>query len=907
VKFDSDKTIFLIDGSSFLYRAYYSIKPLHTSTGEAVQAVFGFARMLKKLIDTFEPHYMALVWDSKGKTKRHEMFAEYKATRQAAPSDIFDQKEHIIELADLIGLHQVAQVGTEADDIMYSIAQERLKGGDAVVFVTSDKDMGQALEDNVYIFDTFKDVLFDMNSFAEKMGFSADRLPLYFALVGDASDNIPGVRGIGKKGATDLVQEFATLEELYDNIGSIKAGRTRTALQEQKKEAFLSRDLFLLQYHKTGISKKELSFDPKNWAQARSLFEKLNFKSLLSDLGVKTEETLEQKIDALSKYAFKLVATADELSALSNELKKAGTFAMDTEGLGLRPLQDRCIGISFCVEEGVAYYVPFGHRVTMFEQQLSEKEVVAALKPILEDPTYTKYLHNVKFDQLVLHELGIELAGATFDTMIAASLLSQGWQRAGLKFLSTHYFNEQMPTFQEMVAAHKARDFSYVPLDKAAIYSGFDAHQTFKLQKVLEKELKKEKKLHALFTDIEMPLVPVLAAMEEEGIYLDVAELKKLGVVVQKQLVEIEDAILEKIGDKYAGINLNSPKQIGQLLFEDLKLPPQTKSKQKGGYSTDRETLRLLADFHPVPALILQYRELAKLKNTYIDALPEYVNPNTGKIHTSYNQVAVATGRLASSDPNLQNIPTDGAIEGMQIRQAFKPSKGSLFFSADYSQIELRVLAHLSEDKHLIQSFLSDHDIHAETAARLFDVDLAAVTHDQRQIGKRINFSVLYGLTPYGLSKDLEIPFKEAKTYIDKYFKQYPGVSVWMESIIEFAKEHGYVETLWGRRRYVPGIYEDNQPLYQEARRIAINTVAQGTAAEVMKKGMIEVYKAIQERGIGAKIILQIHDELLLTIPESELEETKDLVQQILENVVQWKVPLKVTTRQGANWAEVTK
>jgi DNA polymerase-1 len=404
-----------------------------------------------------------------------------------------------------------------------------------------------------------------------------------------------------------------------------------------------------------------------------------------------------------------------------------------------------------------------------------------------------------------------------------------------------------------------------------------------------------------------MPLVPVLAAMEEEGIYLDVAELKKLGVVVQKQLVEIEDAILEKIGDKYAGINLNSPKQVGQLLFEDLKLPPQTKSKQKGGYSTDRETLRLLADFHPVPALILQYRELAKLKNTYIDALPEYVNPNTGKIHTSYNQVAVATGRLASSDPNLQNIPTDGAIEGMQIRQAFKPSKGSLFFSADYSQIELRVLAHLSEDKHLIQSFLSDHDIHAETAARLFDVDLAAVTHDQRQIGKRINFSVLYGLTPYGLSKDLEIPFKEAKTYIDKYFKQYPGVSVWMESIIEFAKEHGYVETLWGRRRYVPGIYEDNQPLYQEARRIAINTVAQGTAAEVMKKGMIEVYKAIQERGIGAKIILQIHDELLLTIPESELEETKDLVQQILENVVQWKVPLKVTTRQGANWAEVTK
>lgn len=907
MKFDPDKTVFLIDGSSFLYRAYYSMKPLHTPTGEAVQAVYGFSRMLKKLIDTFNPHYIALVWDSKGKTTRHEMFPDYKATRQAAPADIFDQKKHIVELADLIGLRQIAKSGIEADDIMYSIAKERTTQSDSVVFVTSDKDMGQALNANVFIFDTFKDVLLNADSFAQKMGFPVERLPLYFALLGDDSDNIPGVRGIGKKGATDFAQQFSTLEELYQNLGAIKAGKTRTALQEQKDKAFLSRDLFLLQYNDSGLEKNDLSFDPKNWSQARPLFEKMNFKSLLGDIGVKTEMTVDQKIAVLSKYDFKLVTTESELKELCKALERAAVFAMDTETVGLRPLQDKCIGISFCMGQGTAYYVPFGHQTTMFEPQLSEKEVVIALKPILENPLFTKYLHNVKFDQLVLHALGIELAGASFDTMIAANLLSQGWQRAGLKFLSEHHFNEQMLTFDEMVTANKLPNFSYVPLHKAVAYACFDAHQTFKLHAILAQELKKEPLLQSLFADIEMPLIPVLVSIEAEGIYLDVPELKKLGTVVGQALHQIEDEIITLLGDKYAGINLNSPKQVGQLLFEDLKLPTQKKSTKKTGYSTDQEVLNALADLHPVPRLIVRYRELAKLKNTYIDALPEYVNPKTGKVHTSFNQIAVATGRLASSDPNLQNIPADGTVFGLQIREAFKPDSGSVFFSADYSQIELRVLAHLSGDVNLTRAFLHGHDIHAETAAHLFDVSLESVTHDQRQIGKRINFSVLYGLTPYGLSKDLGIPFKDAKIYIEKYFDKYPGVSQWMESVVEYAKKHGYVQTLWGRRRYVPGIYEDNQPLYHEARRVAINTVAQGTAAEIMKQGMISLFRAIKDRNLGAKIVLQIHDELLLDVPEKELKETEELARNILENVVEWTISLKVTTRFGSNWKEVTK
>jgi len=882
------------------------MKPLHSPTGEPVQAVFGFARMLKKLIDTFSPQYMALVWDSKGKTTRHELYPAYKATRQAAPTDIFDQKKHIVELADLIGLRQVAQTGIEADDIMYSIAREQTHESDSVVFVTSDKDMGQALSEKIFMYDTFKDTLFDAQAFGKKMGFPAERLPLYYGLVGDASDNIPGVKGIGKKGATELAEQFSTMEELYAHLDKVKAGRMRTALGEYKENAFLSRDLFLLQYHKTDLTKKEFDFNPEHWARAQSLFEKLNFKSLLDNKTRTEEKTVEQKIKDLSKYDFKLIVTEPELEKFCAKLASAKVFAFDTETMGLSPLQDRCIGISFCLQEGTAYYVPFGHQVTMFEQQLSEKQVVSALKSVLQNHTHTKYVHNVKFDQLALHAIGIELAGATFDTMIAANLLSQGWQRAGLKFLSEHYFKEQMLTFDEMVTTYKLPNFSYVPLDKAVLYACFDAHQTFKLQLVLAQELKKDSLLDALFTDIEMPLVPILASMEIAGIYLDLAELKKLGTLVSKALIDIEDAILQALGDKHANINLNSPAQVSTLLFEDLKLPVQKKSAKKT-YSTDQEVLKSLAALHPVPGMIIQYRELNKLKTTYIDALPTYINPKTGKIHTSYNQIAVATGRLSSSDPNLQNIPTDGTKFGMEIRSCFKPDTDCLFLSADYSQIELRVLAKLSGDTQITNAFLHDHDIHAETAAYLFEVDLNAVTHEQRQMGKRINFSILYGLTPYGLSKDVDISLKDAKTYIEKYFAQHAAVSTWMDSVIDFAKKHGYVQTLWGRRRYVPGIYEDNQILYREARRAAINTVAQGTAAEVVKKGMIAVYAQLAQQKLGAKIILQIHDELVLNVPKDELEQTEALVKSALEGVVDWPVPLKVTMRSGANWGLVTK
>ncbi len=914
-KFDPKKTVFLIDGSSFLYRAYYGLRPMHTPQGAPVQAVFGFCRMIKKLIDTFKPEYCALVWDSKGKTTRHEVYEAYKATRQAPPSDLFEQKELITEFADAIGLKQVSKAGIEADDLMFSLAKEARERGENVVFVTSDKDMGQALDAQTVIYDTFKDIVMDIPAFEEKMGFSVEKLPFYFAIVGDTSDNIPGVRGIGEKGATELVQKFASLEDLYENLDKVSKPRMKSALEENKKNAFLSLQLFLLQYYPSELQKTNLAFNPNDWNKAHKLFEDLNFKSLLKDMG--EPERAGKPLHEL--YTFKKVTTQKQLDELCAALKASKIFALDTEGKDLKPMQGMMVGLSFCVAEGTAYYVPFGHTgpeaqlsivaqpMPLKEEQLTREQVFAALKPILEDAQYKKVLQNAKFDMHVLYHEGIVLRGVVFDTMIAAYLLSKDDQRVGLKDLSMSYFGEQMLSFADVVKDNKYKNFSHVPLDLATDYSAADAHQTLKLYHVFVAAFEKETDLAMQFNDIEMPMLHVLFEMEVQGIILDEAVLKELDVRVSRRLVEIEDQIIQAAGEEHAGINLNSPRQIEALLFEHLKLPTQKKSAKGTSYSTDQEVLMALSDMHIVPALIVQHRELSKLKSTYIDALPTYVNPVTKRIHTTFRQTGVATGRLASSDPNLQNIPADVSGFGIEVRAAFVPEKGHVFLSADYSQIELRVLAYFSKDTALVNAFLNGHDIHAETASRLFDVALDQVTQDQRQIGKRINFSILYGLTPYGLSKDLGIPFKDAKIYIDKYFAQYPSVSAWMESVIEETKTHGYVETLWGRRRYIPAIYEKNKPLYEEARRVAINTKAQGTAAELMKRGMLALDAAFKSKKLDGHILLQIHDELLISVPENEKTIVEAIVKKELESVVDWEVPLVVTTRFGANWKEVTK
>lgn len=901
----SQKTLFLIDGSSFLYRAYYAIKPMHTIEGTPVQAVFGFCRMIKKILNTFSPTHIAVVWDSPGPTERHEMYQEYKSTRQSMPTDLQHQKALITEFIDLIHMRQLAMPGIEADDLMFSLATDARKQDYTVVLITSDKDMGQLLDDqHIRIFDPFKDNFIDKTALESKYGFPLSKLAFYFALIGDTSDNIPGVTGIGPKGATELVKEFDSLKTLYDNLERVPKERTRELLNASRQQAFMSEELFKLRYHQVALTPKESVFDAKNWAQARPFFEKLQFASLLKELSTKEKSITE--FARTYGYEFITVTTVDQLKELCQEIKKSEHCALDTETDGKLPTQARLIGISLCTRKGVSYYIPIDHcdaQGKRLTDQLERITIDHHLKPLLEDETIKKYLHHAKFDQHILANESIQLRGIVFDTIIAGSLVLPDSQRLGLKYISQSLLNETMITFSEVAGGYP--NFAYVSLERATDYAAADAHQTNALVPLLTQKLQEHHQL-ILFTQIEMPLMEVLYVMEREGIILDTNLLKIIDEQASKKLERVRQEIIDFVGEQYATINLNSPKQLGELLFEYLKLPPVKKTSQKTGYSTDQSVLEELAEQHPVPRLIIQYRELAKLKSTYIDALPTYINPHTGRIHTTFNQTATATGRLASNDPNLQNIPVSTATD-IPLRAAFKPQQGHLFLSADYSQIELRVLAYLSQDEQLVNAFLQGKDIHTATAAQLFDVDPEKVTTEQRQLAKRINFSILYGLTPYGLAKDLHISHAEAKTYIEKYFAQYPGVVVWMERTIEFAKEHGYVETLWGWRRFIPGIHEKNKTLFELAKRIAINTVAQGTAAELMKLGMISLYREIKSNSLKSRMLLQIHDELLLSVPHEEIEYVQQLVTRLLQEVVTWNVPLVVSTRKGTNWQEVSK
>lgn len=915
----SEKSVFLIDGSSFLYRAYYGLKPLHTSKGKTVQAVYGFCRMIKKLIDMYSVKHLVIVWDSKGQTDRQKMYEHYKATRQSAPSDLFEQKEYIQKFADLVSIEQLSLLGAEADDLMYSLAKKLNNQDYDAVIVSSDKDMRQAIDDRIFILDPFKDSFMDIQACNERYGFDVKKLPFYFAILGDASDNIPGVKGIGEKGATELVKNFESLSDLYENLEKVPKERTRMLLQQSKENAFLSHQLFLLKIYEIKTDLNDIAFDVKNWAGALSLFQELEFKTLVADIEKKYDTSLQKQwveasIPLEEKYAFVLVDTEQKLIDVCQKLREHKAFAIDTETTGLDPMQAKLVGISICYQEGIAFYIPFGHLLEQQQSlfagpscqpgQLQKDLVFSYLRPIFEDHSVKKYLHNAKFDQLVLLQAGICLKGVYFDTMIAASLVVKEWEKKGLKDLSKQIFEEDMISYADMIKKHQALDFSGIPLIDATVYAAADAHQTFKLVSFFEKEMK-EKNLEKLFYEIEMPVHEVLVNMQHEGVFCDANILSTLGFKISADLEKIEKEIFAVVG---RNVNLNSPKQVRELLFDELKLTPQGKSDKGDTFSTDAQVLTKLASEHVVPGMILKYRELYKLKSTYIDALPTYINPKTGKIHSSWNQTLVATGRLSSSEPNLQNIPRDGHEYDIDIRSAFKAQDGWSFIAADYSQIELRILAEFSQDKYLIEAFLHNKDIHAQTAAKLFDIQEDAVTSEQRSIGKRINFSVLYGLTPYGLSRDMQISYSEAKKYIDRYFEQYKDVQQWMDAVVELVQQHGYTQTLFHRRRYVPGIYEKNKNLFELARRIAINTPAQGTASEITKLGMIAFQKKLHNfEGLEAKILLQIHDELLISCPDHEVEKVRELLKGCLESVVTFKIPLIVSTKIGKSWREVTK
>lgn len=897
-KLDLSKAIFIVDGSSFLYRAYYSIRPLTTPDGTPVQAVYGFCRMIKKLLDQYNPNSLIVAWDSPEKTVRHELYKKYKETRQKAPSDLGLQKKLIKKFVDAIGIVQIEEPKIEADDLMYSMAKELEQEDNTVVLITSDKDLGQALSDKVLMFDPFKESFISKEDLEQKLGFNLEKLPFYYSLIGDSSDNIPGVRGIGPKTAVKLVQDFTSLEDLYNNLDKIEKPRTKELLKESKDNAFLSYELFLLRKYPVYMTEKCCPINKENWFKAGQLFKEWGFKSLLNTIPENKIEDSKVFVSQMNKYTFSLVNTKEELEKVIKEVRQAGCCALDTEGDNLSALKSNLVGISICAKVGQAYYIPVGHKIE--EKQLSRNYVLSVLKDILEDKSIEKYLHHAKYDSLVLNKYGVALKGVVFDTMIAANLVVSDGQKIGLKPLSEGYLKEPMLTFSDVVKKNKYKNFSFVPLALATEYAAGDAHQTMQLVSIFKEKLVKES-LWDLFKNIEMPLMEILLKMEKFGIEVNVNTLNEVNKEVTKQLEKIKNDIINLAGPDFEEINLNSPKQIAQLLFEHLKLPIIKKSKT--GPSTNSEVLRYLSKTHLVPTLIDKYRELFKVKSTYLESLPKYLNPKTNRIHTTLSQTTVTTGRLSSSDPNLQNIPVDS----FKIRSAFKAPENYVFISADYSQIELRVLAYLSQDKTLLQAFEQNKDIHTITAAGLFDIPESKVTSEQRNIGKRINFSIIYGLTAHGLSKDLEISYKVAQNYIDKFMAQYPGVINWMEKTVIEAKEKGYVETLWGKRRYIPGINEKNRTVYLFSQRAAINTPVQGTAADLVKLSMIQLDKILSQSNYTANMVLQIHDELLIETKENEANHVSAIIQDTLENIVNWNVPLKVTTRIGKNWQEVTK
>ncbi len=897
----SKKKIFLIDGSGFLYRAYYGLKPLHTPQGIPVQAVYSFCRMIKKLINQLHPASCVLIWDSTGTTVRHEIYPEYKIKRAAPPSDIFFQKDLIKEFADLIELPQIEQRGVEADDLIYSLAQDFSKQKQEVVIISSDKDLAQALNDYTTIFDPFKEVMVTVDSFQKDRHFPVKKISFYYALIGDSSDNIPGVKGIGPKGALELVTQFESLDDLYTHLDQVKKERIKTLLLEHKKDAYLSQRLFEATYYSLGRTPENCIFDENKWSRALVLFERLGFRSLAKEI---SDVPSAERVSILAeRYNFKTITTTPELQALCQYIIQKKLVAIDTELTGLDPYSSMLLGISVCVEEGTAYYIPFGHVTD--EVQICFKDVFELLAPLFSDPSIAKIMHHAKFDILALHAAGFRVENVVFDTILAANLTTQDWQSIGLKKLSVFYFDEHMLHFHEVVKQKGYKSFAQVPLAQATEYAAADAHQTFKLYALLEHELHKQH-MERLYYEIEHPLLPVLVAMHEQGIFLDRAVLDKLNHEVIHDLAQIKGKIAALLGEQYVDLNLNSPLQLKKVLFEDLGLQVPKGSRKGGKVSTDVNVLQELAKIHPLPSLILTYRELTKLKNTYIDALPGFINKRTGKIHTDFSQTVVATGRLASSDPNLQNIPVRSKYH-IHIRSAFKADAGYIFLSADYSQIELRVLAYLSQDRFLKNAFANNEDVHRQTASALFETPSEEITSEQRELGKRVNFSILYGSTPYGLSQDLGISFDVAKRFIAAYFKQYPDVHAWLESVIEETKKVGYVTTLWGRRRPVPAIYELNKVLYAEACRIAVNTKAQGTAAEIVKLSMIKLNKLFHEGQFDVKIILQIHDELLLMVNSAQIEQVEKIVKETMEGIAQWNVPLKVTTRRGFDWHEVTK
>jgi len=870
----------LVDGSNYLYRAFYAIPALTNSKGFPTNAIYGFTNMLLKLLRELKPGYIVIAFDVKGPTTRHEEFTDYKATRKPMPDDLSPQIPFIKDIIRGFSIPVLEMQGTEADDIIGALAEQASQKGWRTVIVSGDKDLMQLIDENVTMVDTMKDKTYDVAAVKERFGVAPDKVVEILGLMGDTSDNIPGVPGVGPKTAQRLIEEYGSLEEVIQNADNLRNVKLRESFKKYAEQARLSRQLALI--------RKDIAIDFDLNEAARKepdkelltkLFSEFEFSSLLQEI---------RKGKPASTKDCTVIADNQMLDDLLGKLRQCRGFSCEfIWGKNQRSL---LAGIAMCID-GASFYIPLNRPGN--KNQMDKKQVFVALTPFFSSDRIKKYFHNLKSTLVLQPDFNLQAAE---DTALMAYLLNPTKPSYELAEIAWEYLHEQLPSAPD-AADVKNNSLSAADIDKMAKHGAGRAEAIKKLGNLLPGKLK-EIAADELYSKVEMPLLHVLAAMEKKGVLIDTKILNQMSVELGQLLSLSEDKIYKLAGEKF---NINSPKQLQVILFEKLKLPTGRKTKE--GYSTDMEVLTLLAQSHELPAEILSYRSLSKLKSTYVDALPALINPQTGRIHTSYNQTATATGRLSSSNPNLQNIPIR-TPEGKRIRQAFIAAPGYELISADYSQIELRVLAHLSEDKALIDAFQSDEDIHARTASDVFGVFPEMVNAEMRRQAKVINFGILYGMSAFGLAKELSVAQKTAQAYIDGYFERYKKVRGYLNEILEGAKRDGYVCTILNRRRYLPELQSKIPSVRQFAERMAINTPIQGTAADLIKVAMVNIAHLLTKKNLAAQLIMQVHDELILEAPLKEKDEVAALVKKEMEEVIKLKVPLKVEITAGKNWDE---
>jgi len=919
-------TLYLIDGHALAYRTYFALTAAgadrwKTPSGEPTAGTYGFASVLLRIFEQEKPEYLAVAFDT-GKTFRDELYPEYKATREKMPDDLRIQIKRIREMVDTFKIPRLEVEGFEADDVLGTVANQAVEKGFGVKIITGDRDLLQLVTERIYVNLPGKQLSdasdYGIQDVKTYMGVYPNQIVDYKALVGDTSDNIPGVKGIGEKTAVSLYESYPDLDTIYQNLDKLPA-KVKNKLESDREAAYLSRDLARIRLDVP--IRLELDKARTNQYKADDvikLFRELEFKTLISKFqmlagiqGIPVPDTqmnlFGQAVTNISLPAqyqpkFTVVDTGAALAQLVKVLEKSPVIAFDTETTSTDPLLADLVGISLSVKPGEGYYIPLGHKTA--SRQLEIPLVIEALRSILTDPSKELVGHNLKFDGHLLANYGLVLPKYAFDTMIAEWLVDPSSRSLGLKEMADRYMNIEMTHIEELIGRGKTQiNMADVPVEKVAPYAAADAEVTLQLRPILTSKLKEQHEVK-LLNEIEMPLIPVLAEMERAGIAVDKSFFKKMSAELTSRLKDLESLVIDTVGYDF---NLNSTQQLSKALFETLRLsPPDKRFKNASGfYSTSAEVLEQIRHEHDIISWLLEYRELSKLRSTYVDSLPEQINPKTRRIHTSFNQIGSVTGRLASANPNLQNIPTRTEV-GRLVRQAFVASPGCCLLAVDYSQIELRIVAHMSGDESMLAAFRAGQDIHAATAAAVFGIPIESVTKDQRRQAKAINFGLIYGMSAFGLSNSTDLTLAEAEDFVKAYFQQFPGVKNYLDGIRLEAARQGYVETLLGRRRYFPNLQNPkNAMLKNREEREAINAPIQGTAADIIKISMIRMMPRLKVEGLAARMLLQVHDELIFELPEAELHKTSSVVQDVMENAYKLSIPLETDARYGTNWGEL--